>query len=144
MASSAKSGFGTIIAYGDGASPEVFATIAETTNVELSGFEMGMLEATHNGSAGNTADYIISGVVQPGEATITVNYLTANATHIIQITHIFAPSAFRNYKLTAPSTSFLTFNAAVKKVGPFRYPSQGKVEMDITLQLSGKPSALMA
>ena len=55
--SEAISAFGTTLKIGDGATPEVFAAIAEVTNVGGPGMSLDTVDITHPSSTGGWKEY---------------------------------------------------------------------------------------
>lgn len=77
--SQATSGFGCLLKRGDGASPEVFSTIAEVTGFSGPGEKLDMIECTHMESPNSYKEYIPS-LLDAGEISFDINFLPAHTT----------------------------------------------------------------
>jgi hypothetical protein len=94
---------------GDGASPEVFTTVFEVTNIGEFGQENDLIEVTHMQS---TAKEYIYGLPDGRRLSISVNYNPTNATHVALLA-AQAAGTTRNMKLTLPpGGGSLTFSFA--------------------------------
>jgi len=70
---------GTALQIGDGASPEVFTTVAELTKVDPPKFGTGTVETTSHDSTAK--EYVSDGIQDHGETAIEGNWLPNHATH---------------------------------------------------------------
>jgi len=135
MSTTAFLGSGTLLKVGDGASPEVFTTVYEVTNIGDFGQENDLVEVTHMQS---TAKEYIYGLADGVEFPVTVNYNPTNATHVTMLAAQSAKTT-KNMKLTLPSgggSLTFSFSALIKgwrlPLGP-NTPGQ----MTFNLKLSG-------
>lgn len=78
--SDAFDGYGSTLDIGDAASPEVFTSVAEVTNIQPGAMTTEALDVTHLESADAHREKI-PGIKDTGVFTISGNYLPANATH---------------------------------------------------------------
>lgn len=75
-----KTGLGTIVKLGDGASPETFATIANVVSIEGGGFTLELVDATHLGSPNYLREWLPS--LRSAQAwNMNVQYDPTHATH---------------------------------------------------------------
>lgn len=102
-ATAGTSGFGTLLKIGNGASTEVFTTIAEVKSISGPNMSLETLDATHMESPSGFREILPSFKV-PGEITLECNYLPANSTHQGIITD-FRNRTKRNFKLVLPDTT---------------------------------------
>jgi hypothetical protein len=73
----ARIGYGTLIKYGDGASPQNFTKLAEVRNIDGFGVQRNEVEATHMESPGEAIERI--GSLKDGQViTITCNMTVDN------------------------------------------------------------------
>ena len=79
MASAATIGYGSTLKKGDGATPEIFTTIAEVFSIEPPSQESDDVEVTNLDSLGRMKEYI-AGMGEPGELSFEMNFLPTNAT----------------------------------------------------------------
>lgn len=67
-------GYGTVFAIGDGATPEVFVSIAEMTDLNPPADEMDIIETTHMGSPNRTKEFI-GGMTDAGSASFDMHFI---------------------------------------------------------------------
>lgn len=79
-ATSGKTGIGVLLKLGDGASPEVFATVANVTNLNAGGVSLGTVDATHLDSPNYYEEFLAT--LKTSEVwTFTLQWDPTNATH---------------------------------------------------------------
>lgn len=78
--SNAISAFQTLLKLGDGASPEVFTTIAEIRNLSGPSMQADVLDATVHNQATPWREFI-SGLLDAGELQLEINFLPTDDTH---------------------------------------------------------------
>lgn len=133
---SAALGYGTKLKMGDGATPtENFADIAEIKDLNDSD-DIELREATNHQSPGRRREYI-SGLIDGGEITFTVNFLPNNATHN-RITGLKSKLGTTvNFRLEEPGNATgYQFAAVVQNLGN-AYPVDEIMEMTVTLKKTG-------
>ncbi|MGH9204208.1 MAG: phage tail tube protein, partial [Vicinamibacterales bacterium] len=94
------SGFGVRFQRGDGAVPEIFATIAEATNISGPTLDRATLDVTSHDSANRTREYV-GGLIDPGEVTFEVNWDPAE--HMPLKTDIEQDALPRSYRIVLPN-----------------------------------------
>ncbi len=112
MSSSALTSQGVTIGVGDGASPEVFTTIAEVKSIDGPGGQANEIDVTDLSS---TAKEFALGLQDEGDITLDINYIPGNTQHA-QLRSDRAAGTSRNYRITftdSPATTW-TFAAYVK------------------------------
>ena len=110
--SSALTSQGMTIAIGNGASPEVFATINEVKSIDGPGGQTNEIDVTDLNS---TAKEFILGLQDEGDITLDMNYLPSDTQHALLRT-LRGTGATNNYRITftdSPATTW-TFAALVK------------------------------
>ena len=135
MATAALLGLGTLIKKGDGASPEVFTTIAEVGTISGPSQSSEFVDVTNQDS---TAREFIAGLVDPGEISFTMNYIPQNATHKALLTD-FTDKSVDEYELAFPTGSAAdkwSFKAAVTGA-EVSAPIDGPMQLSVTLKVSG-------
>ena len=120
--SQATSGFGTLLQVGDGASPEVFTTIAECTNIKPPQQQTGNIDVTHHESP-NSHRELIASLRSSGTVQFTINYLPANATHANTgqgLLKLQQDRTVKNWKivLTDPAATEWLFSGFVSNFDP--------------------------
>ena len=78
--STGKAGIGVVMKMGDGADPQVFAAIANCTNLSAGGVTLNMIEATHLDSPDFYQEFI-PGLKAADEWTFTLQWDPSNPTH---------------------------------------------------------------
>jgi len=112
MSSSALTSQGMTIAVGNGASPEVFTTIAEVKSIDGPGGQSNEIDVTDLSS---TAKEYVLGLQDEGDITLDMNYIPSNVQHA-QLRSDRAAGTQRNYRISftdSPVTTW-TFAARVK------------------------------
>ena len=138
--SEATAAKGTLIKLGDGASPEVFTTIAEVTNIGGPEIEQDSLDVSHHG-----VDYkqFVGGLKDGGEVALELNYLPADGTHnaATGLLKDLNDGVLRTFQLVFTDTSLTTwvFSALVTRFAPGA-PVDGKLGLSVTLKVSGTPT----
>jgi hypothetical protein len=80
VASTGATGLGVQLKIGNGASPEVFTTVANVVSINLSGRSVEEVDFTHLLSSGGYREFR-AGFKDPGELQFSLHYNPANATH---------------------------------------------------------------
>ena len=120
MATSANAAYKTLIQYGDGATPELFTTVAEVKEIDPPEQTAPEIDATSHDSA--AAEYILSDCINNGELTIEMHYVAGTGQELLR--GDLAGSATGYYINTAGGSgqAQLYFTALVKsfKLGTAR------------------------
>jgi len=142
MASAATAGIGTLLQIGDGASPEVFTTIAEVLDITGPGLTSDLVDITNMDSAGKWEESLPT-ILRSGEITFSVNFLPVNATQSSTsgLINDFENRTNRNFQLVFTDSGTTTWSIAayVTNVSP-SMPVAGATTMDVTLKLTGQPT----
>lgn len=135
MSTLAFLGSQSLLQLGNGASPEVFTTIAEVTSIGDFGQENDLIEATHMQS---TAKEYIYGLSDGVELPVVVNYIPANAQHVAALAAQAAKTT-KNFKLVMPTGGgSLTFSfAALIKGWKLPFAPNEIVSLNLGLKISG-------
>ena len=135
-ATTGTSGFGTLLKIGNGATSEVFTTIAEVKTISGPNITTEMLEATHMESPSGFREWLPS-FKDAGEVSFEVNFLPSSTSHK-GLTTDQAARTKRNFKLVFPNTAATTWSFSAYITG-FQ-PSAGVGDMlaaAITLRVTG-------
>jgi tail tube protein len=133
--SNAIIGTGILIKAGDGASPEVFVTVAEIVSLMPPGLSRNEIDvSTHN--EGQEAK--ILGMLRKGQPTFTINWIPNDATHQ-QIRADILANTKRNWRLTYPpsGTPTHTFPARVQKFEVPDVTTDAPLQGTIALTIDG-------
>lgn len=129
----ARLGYGTKLKLGDGASPEVFAEIAEIKTVDHNESAQS-IDVTNHQSSGSHVEKI--GGLKDGQTSFTVNYLPTHATHSLAAGLRSMIGLTKNFRLEEPGNSTgQQFSALIVECG-ISYPVDNVMEMQITLERS--------
>lgn len=109
-ATEGTSGFGTLLKRGNGATVEVFTTVAEVKSISGPGLSMETIDATHMESP-NAFRELLPSFKSAGEVTLEMNFLPANANQQGFVTD-FQNRTKRNWKLVFPDTATTTWSFA--------------------------------
>lgn len=136
------SSFGTLLKIGDAATPEVFTTIAEITDIAGVTLATATEDATNHSSPGGFEEKIPT-TLSVGPVKFSINFLPTGLTHSYSTGLIkdWINKTKRNFKLVFPDTGATTwlFAAYVTDVG-IKAPVKGKLAADVTLDITGQPT----
>lgn len=140
MSTQARIGYGTLFASGNGASPEVFTTLGEVTNITPPGWSRDTVDATHEQSPDAHREFI-AGLADAGEMSLDINYVPGGAasSSLEAEKSLTGPSAAINRRLTFPDGSYMTFVGILTGFEPDS-PIDDKMAATITFKVSGKPT----
>ena len=133
-------GLGTLLKIGDGASPEVFAAIAEVKDITGPGLTVEFAEFTHQQSTGGYREYKPT-FKNSGDVTFKCNFLPDDATQGFSATGLlkdYEDGTLRNFQLLFPDTgnTLASFAAYVSNIQPSS-PMASPLELNITLRVTG-------
>ena len=133
MATQAFLGSQTLLKLGNGASPEVFTTIAEVTSIGPISQQKDLVEVTHLES---TAKEFIGGLSDGQEIEVVCNYRPANAQQNALMIAAGTSSAAKNFQYTLPSGGgSLTFTFAALVLGSSVGPTTPNTATQVTYRL---------
>ena len=135
MASTAQKSQGATIGKGDGASPEVFTTIANITSISGPNLEAADIEVTDLSS---TAKEFLQGLEDSGTIDLEGFYDQTNTQHQEMRDNVGANTAV-NYKITLTQGSpaeTITFSARVMSFS-IGHEVDGAVTMSMSLKIDG-------
>lgn len=142
MATGAKLGYGSLLKKGNGASPEVFNTIAEVTEVSGFGAERALIEVTNFDSANSFREYI-AGMKDGVQFTARANFLPNQASQDFStgLGGDFESGTAKNFKLILNgSLGTFTFAALVIGWKPETISPNAAITATFTLKVSGSIS----
>lgn len=138
----AKIGYGTLLKFGDGASPESFTTVAEVINIDGPGLSRSIPEATHMESPDGYREYL-AGLKDGEEVTVECNFLPGNATQdpSTGVLSFFESGARKNWQVVWPFSPAVTweFSGIVTGFQPTT-PVDDKITLSVTIKVTGKPA----
>lgn len=144
MSTQARIGYGTLFASGNGASPEVFTTLGEVTNITPPGWSRDTVDATHELSPGAHREFI-AGMADPGEVSLDLNFVPGGAARAALEAEkaLTGSSAAITRKITYPDGSYLTFTGILTAVED-EAPIDDKMASTVTFKVSGAPTFVQA
>lgn len=137
----AKAGIQTLLKMGDGASPEVFTTIAACGDITGPSMSAGTYETTsHDTTTGYKT--FITGLKDGGEISFPIYFDATDATHKDASTGligVFKATTVKNWQLLpsgySPAVTW-TFAGVITKLD-FMYPVDGVQKANCTIKISG-------
>ena len=143
--SNAVAGIGALLQVDNGASPDNYNTITESTDITWNGLKLDFFETTNYQSVGGYKERK-PGLFDPGDMTVKMNYLPVDTIQQ-QVQSDFNAKTLRNFKLllpndplTSPLASLGTWTfAGYFAETPFNLPLDKAMEMTLKIQITGKP-----
>lgn len=136
MTTQARIGHGSLFKIGNGASPEVFTTVAEVTAITPPAMTRDSIDATHSESTDGWREFI-GGLKDGGEVELTLNWVPGSATTILLMQEIGADAG--NKQVVFPNGEIFSFAALCTNISP-EAPVDGKMEATATYKVTGKPT----
>lgn len=142
MPSNAIAALGLLVKIGDGATPEVFTTIAELFDITGPSFSLDVADVTNQVSTGNWEEALPT-VIRSGEVTFDIGFIPTNATHS-QSAGLIADlknRTKRNFQFVFPDTgatlwSFAAFVTGFEPAGAVA----DALRASVTLKITGQPT----
>lgn len=107
-ATTGTTGFGTLFKIGNGATSEVFTSIAEVKSIAGPNMSLQLVEATHMESPSGFQEWLPS-FKDAGDVSLVLNFLPASTGHK-GLTTDFAARTKRNFKIVFPNTAGTTWS----------------------------------
>ena len=136
--SNARNSTGILLKRGNGASPQVYTSLAEITSLTPPGFSRNEIEVS-NHNEGTEAK--ILGILRHGQVSGTCNWLPDNATQNSSPAGMMADivgNTEASWQIAFPPSGLptFTFNARVQNFSPTEQPVDGALQMNFALTLS--------
>src|SRR5262245_32294807 len=98
-------GYGTILQFGDGNSPEAFTSVAEVTNITGPNLSRDIPDATHMQSPDGYKEFI-NGMKDGGEVVAELNFVPFDTTQNAStgIRSLFEDGVKRNWRMILPGS----------------------------------------
>jgi hypothetical protein len=142
MVTAALSSFGTLLKKGNGATPEVFTTIAELTGIGGFDLSLAVEDATNMNSPGGIEE-VIATLGKGDSVTFDINFVPTAATHgaATGLVADWQNKTRRNFQMVLPDAGSTTwsFPAYVTKIS-VKAPVKGKLSASVTLTPAGQPT----
>lgn len=139
MATEAVFAQGTLVARGDGGSPEVFTNdIAELKTITGPTMRAALIDVTTQQSPDAVMERI-SGLIDPGEISFDINYSPSNGDHVALLND-FVNRTKANYQVQMAGGSGVAWQMNCQVVGfELTAPVDGALTAAVTLAVLGKP-----
>lgn len=136
MSTNARIGHGVLFKVGNGASPEVFTTVAEVTSITPPGMSRDAIDATHEESPEGWREFI-GGLKDGGEVSLELNFVPGSATTILLMAEIEAAPG--NKQIVFTTGEIFAFRALCTNLEP-EAPMDDKMVASATYKVTGKPT----
>lgn len=138
-----KTGIGVVLKMGDGASPEVFATVGGVTTLSGGGATMNMADATHLASP-NFYEEFLPSLRSAEEWTFTLQWAPGDATQdaTTGIRKKFNDRTLTTFRIDATAISLtlgIEADAYVSRLGNVNISPQEVMTMECSIRPSGAP-----
>lgn len=144
MSTNAMLGYSTLFKTGNGATPEVFTTVSEVTNITPPSISRDAPDATHEESPDGWREFI-GGLKDGGDVSIDMNFDpggTDIASFLAEL-DLEGAAAAKNRRIEFPDGSYFAFAAILTGVEPDA-PIDDKLALSCTFKVSGKPTLVQA
>lgn len=141
MTTGALAAYGVLLKIGDGATSEVFTTIAEVRDIDGPELELEAKEVTSHDSGG-WREYIGT-LLTGGEVSFDLNFIPTNATHSYSSGLIddMVSRTRRNFQLVFSDSGATTWKFAALVTGFKTAAAVGdELAAEVTLQITGQPT----
>jgi predicted secreted protein len=140
MATGATPSYKTLLKMGDGATPEVFATIAEVKDIKGPAMKLDTEDATSHDSTDGWKEFIPT-LLEGGEVGFEIQFVPTGATHsyVAGLLKLMVDRTLKNYNLVFPDATTWTLPAYVTEFSP-ENSVKGISTASISLKLTGKPT----
>lgn len=136
--SAAIAGINSLLKLGDGASPEVFTTIAEVRSIAGPTMAVEVVDVTNHDSQNATREKVAS-LIDPGQLSFDMNFQPLEGTHdhLTGLLDEFENRRTSNYQLVFPG-SIDTYQMAGFVTGmPLNFPVDDVITANVTIELTG-------
>jgi len=133
---------GTLIKKGDGASPEVFTTVAQVVTIGGPSLAQDPIDVTNHSSLEAWKEFV-GGLKDGGEVSLEINYDPATPTHnaTAGLIKSLEDQTVDNYQIVFSDTANTTWTIPALVTGfETGAPVDGKLSASVTLKVSGKPT----
>lgn len=139
MTTNARIGYSTLFKTGNGASPEVFTTLSEVTNITPPALARDTVDATHEESPGAWREFI-AGLKDGGEISLDLNFVPggAAAASLMGELDLDGPLAVKNRQILFPDGCYFAFAGILTAFEPDA-PIDDKMSASVTIKVTGKP-----
>lgn len=136
MTTQAKIGYGVLFKIGNGATPEVFTTVAEVTNITPPGMSRDSVDASHEQSPNAWREFI-PGMKDGGEVSFDINFVPGGSTTLLLLAEMDAAPG--NKQIVWPTGEIMSFVSFETGFEPDT-PIDDKMVATVTYKVSGQPT----
>jgi hypothetical protein len=127
-------GYGIVYEIASADSPGTWDELGEVTDIELPSDETEEVDVTHYQSLDRTREFL-AGLINPGEASFTINWIPGNATDLI-LRALRVSGDTRQHRITFSSGVSVTFPAFIKGYAPSA-PIDDRLSAQFTIKKAG-------
>lgn len=140
MTTEADIGYGTLFSTGDGASPEVFTTLAEVTKITPPNMSRDAVEATHMQSPNAWREFI-AGLKNGGDVSLELNFVPDGAASAALMAELAlsGSAASKNRKITFTDATVFEFAGILTAFEPDA-PIDDRMVAAVTFKVNGEPT----
>lgn len=137
MTTEADIGHGTQFQTGNGATPEVFATLAEVVNITPPGIKRDSVDASHGQSPDEMREFI-AGLKDGGECSMEMNFVPGGpaAAALMAEFALIRSQATKNRRVVFPDGTIWAFAAFLTGFEP-EAPNEDKMTATVTFKVTG-------
>ncbi len=139
MGTAGKIGYGTLFKVGNGASPEVFSTLAEVRSISGFGQKAGLVDMTNLDSLNKAMEYIAA-MSDGVQMTVECNWIPTNASQSLA-TGLVADQisgVTRDFKLVLPGAfGTFSFSGLVLEWNPPKISPQDALTISFGIKITG-------
>lgn len=134
-----RAAIGTLLQKGNGASPEVFTTVATVGNITGPGLKGDTIDVTNHDNTTMYKEFIV-GLKEGGDVKFVLYFDPTETTHTGLIT-TFENRTVSNWKLELPVSPAQGWSfAGVVTAFDNKFDVNGAIMADVTIKVSGKPT----
>lgn len=127
-------GYGIVYAISTATGGSTYTNLGEVSDIELPSDEVEQVDVTHYGSADRTREFI-AGLINPGEASFTINWIPGNATDTF-LRALRISGEVRNHKITFPNATSVVYPAFITGYSPSA-PIDDKLSAQFAVKKAG-------
>ena len=141
MATNAAIGHSSIFAIASETSPDLYVALDEVKNITPPTLTLDRIDVTHMQSPNRYREFI-TGLIDPGEASIEINFVPGGTTDDRLRELLNLPSGatrLRAMQISFPNGATMTFSAEVMSYEP-TVPVDDAMTATVTFSVSGQPT----
>lgn len=140
MATGATPSYKTLFKVGDGATPEVYATVAEVKDIKGPNMKLDSEDATSHDSTDGWKEFVPT-LLEGGEVSFDIQFVPTGATHsyVAGLLKLMVDRTIRNFEIVFPDATTWVLPGFVQEFAP-ENSVKGLSMASIGIKLTGKPT----